>query len=410
MADPLIQAEMLMTRGRFADARKLLDEQAAHESGEQKRDNQVQFLLGLLDMQDKDYDGAIAHFHRVLVSEPNQVRVRLELGRAYFLKNDYANAQRQFLYARAGKLPKAVLTNIDRFLSAIRQKKTFTWTLTFAVVPDSNLNAGPATDTVSLYGLPFQLSPDARANSGVGLSADLGAEWSPRIGERTKWRLGAGLHRVQYRQTEFDDMTLSVYTGPHLTLKRWDINLLGNVARRWFGDRPYSISYGPSADVTYYLNQRLGLGLAASLSQVNYHLNPLQNGLNASVSGSFFLASSPSSFIRGGVTIGRQEARFPGYAYESRQVGLSYTRELPGGITVGLAPSVTFLNYDAALAAFTAPRRDRQYAAQVSVLDRKIVWFGLTPRIAYTVIRNNSNIALYTFKRNRFEIGLTSTF
>lgn len=408
--DPLLEAEQLVAQHKDEDARAILLRLEKQPSGDHARDNQVQFLLGLLDMNAQDYDSAIERFHRILVSEPKTVRVRLEMGRAYFLEGNYALAQRQFLYARAGKLPASVLANVDRFLGAIRQRKTLSYGLSFAITPDSNLNAGPATDTVSLYGLPFQLSPDAKANSGVGLSADASVEWAPRIGKRAKWELGAQLHRSQYLKTEFDDMTLALFTGPHLTLKRWDFDLLGNLARRWYGDKGYSKSYGPSLSTTYYATPRLGLGLATSLSQTDYDPNPQQNGLGWSVSPSFFYAPTPASFLRGAITIGRQDARVPAYAFKSRQFGVSYQREFAGGLTAGVSPTFTMIDYDAALAAFPAVRHDRQYAIQLSLLDRKIDFYGLTPRIAYTYIRNDSNLDLFRFNRSRFEVGFTSSF
>ena len=408
--DDLLKAEILINHGHTAAAKEILLALEKRASGGHAQDNQVQFLLGLLDMQDKEYGSAISRFRRILVSEPTAVRVRLEMGRTFFMMGRYADAQRQFLYARAGKLPKAVLVNVDRYLGAIRQRKTFSYGFAVAITPDTNLNAGPTTDTISLYGLPFQLSPNAKANSGVGLSIDANSEWAPRVGKRTKWRIGTQLHRAQYRQTQFDDMTLALYTGPQLTLKRLDLNLLGNVSRRWYGDRAYSTAYGPSADATYFLNPHLGVGLSINVSQIDYYLNPLQSGLGKSVGLSFFYTPTAASFVRGAVTVGRQEARVPAYAFDTRQYGLSYVREFGGGLTVGLTPSFTVINYLAPLAAFATARRDRQYAIQLSLLNRRIDFHGLTPRIAYTFAENKSNIELFRFHRNRFEIGFTSSF
>lgn len=408
--DDLLTAEVLITKNRFDEAKKVLLGLERKPSGERARDNQVQFLLGLLDLHDEDYDSAISRFRRVLVSEPGTVRVRLEMGRAYYLSGHYTDAERQFMYARAGKVPKSVRANIDRYLGAIRQRKTFSYGLSFSIAPDSNLNAGPATDAVSLYGLPFQLSPNAKANSGVGVVLDANMEWAPRIAKRAKWRIGAGLHRSQYSQTDFDDMTLGFYTGPHLSLKRWDLNLLGNVSRRWYGDRGYSKAYGPSADATYYVSPRFGIGLSANVSQINYDQNQLQNGLSSSLSLSSFYTPTTASYVRGAVTVGRQDAQIAAYAFDSWQFGMSYIREFPGGITASITPTFTTLKYDAPLAAFPVARHDRQYAVQLSLLNRRLDFHGLTPRLGYTFIKNDSNLDLYTFSRSRFEIGLTSSF
>jgi tetratricopeptide (TPR) repeat protein len=413
--DRLLQAEILITKNAFDEARKILTELAQKPYGERARDNQVQFLLGMLDIHDQDYDSAISRFRRILVSEPGAVRVRLEMGRAYYLSGRYSEAERQFMYARAGKIPKAVRANIDRYLGAVRQRKTFTYGFAIALAPDTNVNAGPATNAVTLYGLPFQLSPGAKANSGVGVMLDTNMEWAPRVGKRAKWRIGGQLHRSQYRQTDFDDLTTSVYTGPRLTLKRWDFNLLGNFARRWYGDRGYTRAYGPSADATYYISPRFGVGVSGAVNRVDYDQNLLQNGLGKTVSLSTFYTPTTSSYVRGAITAGWQGARDPAYAFDSWQFGLAYIREFPGGITASIAPNFTRLDYDAPLAGaetatFSGIRSDKQYAVQLSLLERRLDFHGLTPRIAYTFIRNDSNISLYTFKRSRFELGLTASF
>ena len=408
--DDLLTAEVWLTQNRVEDARRLLLALEKQPSAQQARVNQVQFLLGLLDMHDQAYVSAISRFRRILVSQPNMVRVRLELGRAYFLGHHYADAERQFLYARAGKLPVAVRVNIDRYLGQIREQKSFGWGFSLAMAPDSNLNAGPAIDAVTLYGLPFQLSRDAKANSGVGLVLDANAEWAPRLTRRLKWRIGGQLHRTQYGATTFDDMSVSGYSGPHLTLRRWDINLLGNIARRWYGEAGYSLNYGPSLDATYYLSARLGVGGNGSLSQTDYDQNPGQSGMAKTLGLYAFYTPTTSSYVRGAVTFGHQGARDGAFAFNSWQYGINYVREFSGGITLGVAPAFTQMDYDAPLLAFGKIRHDRQLTGQISLLDRRLSYHGMTPRISYTYTRADSDIALYSFNRHHFEIGITKTF
>jgi tetratricopeptide (TPR) repeat protein len=182
----VLAAEQAITANQPDRARALLEPLAARPSGNRRHDNQVLFLLGLIDIAEQDYDAAIARFHRVLVTEPGQVRVRLELGRAYFMAKDYEDAQRQFLFARAGRLPKNVIDNVDHFLNAIRFLRTFTYNFALSVAEDSNLNAGPATDSVTLFGLPSQLPPSSVANAGVGLAFDGSLEWAPRVGKKVR--------------------------------------------------------------------------------------------------------------------------------------------------------------------------------------------------------------------------------
>ena len=80
------------------------------------------------------------------------------------------------------------------------------------------------------------------------------------------------------------------------------------------------------------------------------------------------------------------------------------------GITLGVAPAFTQMDYDAPLLAFGKIRHDRQLTGQISLLDRRLSYHGMTPRISYTYTRADSDIALYSFNRHHFEIGITKTF
>ena len=69
------------------------------------------------DRQDVLLDEAIGVFHAMLVKRPDLVRVRLEFGRAFFLKGEDTLARRHFEQVLAGKPPAAVALNVNRFLT-----------------------------------------------------------------------------------------------------------------------------------------------------------------------------------------------------------------------------------------------------------------------------------------------------
>ena len=77
-------AKSLILRGRADEARSLLQDLAARYP----TSNDVAFLLGLLAVEAREYDSAVSLFRAILVRSPDAVRVRLELGRAFFLKRD----------------------------------------------------------------------------------------------------------------------------------------------------------------------------------------------------------------------------------------------------------------------------------------------------------------------------------
>ena len=78
-------------------------------------------------------DETIASFHAMLVRRPELMRVRLELGRAFFLKGEDGLAKHNFEQVLAGDPPDAVVRNVNRFLSRIRARKRWTMRLGMAI-------------------------------------------------------------------------------------------------------------------------------------------------------------------------------------------------------------------------------------------------------------------------------------
>jgi tetratricopeptide (TPR) repeat protein len=162
-------AQVLIANGRLDDAKKVLERRLAATP----EDSETLFLLATIATAEKDYDSAISLYRHILANEPNAERVRLELARAFFLKGDYDNADRQFRFARAGDVPDAVKANIDQFLSAINRQRQWTFNFSAALAPDTNQNAATSLTQVNIYGLPFALNANARRHSGIGVTGDV---------------------------------------------------------------------------------------------------------------------------------------------------------------------------------------------------------------------------------------------
>ena len=399
-------AKALMLSGRSADAQSILEPLASAYP----RSNDVAFLLGLLAVQGQDYDGGVDWFRAILVRNPEAVRVRLELGRAFFLKRDYENAFRQFQFARAGKLPPGVGASIDQFVAAIRRQKDWSYNFSFALAPDSNINNGTSSRETELFGLPFELSDDTRQRSGIGLAIDAGAEFAPSLSDSVRLRLGADIQRRQYRDTQFDDMTIALHTGPRLVLSGWDLSLLATGFRRQFGGRRLSEGMGARLEATHTGGARTAISLGVAGDQVRYPDYPLQDGRTWSAWGGVIRALTPASSVNGRIGVSRRTARTPELASWSGWMSAGYYRDLPGGFSIYAEPSYGASRYDSSDPFFGARRKDRILELQLAVLNRRIVYTRFTPRIALTFARRNSTIDLYDFRQRRLEAGVTSSF
>ena len=399
-------AQLLMTNGRLDDARKLLEVRlrAAPDDGE------TLFLLGTIAVAQKDFDGAISFFRRILVNEPGVERVRLELARAFFLKGDFDNAERQFRFARAGDIPDAVKANIDQYLSAINRLRQWRFNFSIALAPDTNENAATSLSQVNIYGLPFDLDAGARRHSGVGLAGDIGAEWSPQLADNIKARLGADAYRVEYGGGGFDDMTVSGFAGPQILFADWDFSILATGFKRWFANGPYVEGFGGKLAADIGITSNLLLGLSFGGQAVTYHALPAQNGplLSAQLQANYAWSPATLFSLQGGWS--RQQAAAAPYSYTAYWLGGGYSQDLPFGFSAGLQSSYAVTRYDAPLAGFGVTRADDALVLNFTLLNRRFDFDGFTPRFSWTFTDQHSNIALYRYDRSQFQIGVTSQF
>ena len=155
-------------------------------------------------------------------SRPGLVRVRLELGRAFFLKGEDSLASQP---------PPAVAANVVRFLSEIwarRARRRWNMHLGAALAPDTNIGFTSDEEIIYIHGLPFRRDVDDRTTSGVGVSVWTGGEYQHRLDDRLRLRIGGGLSRRDYAGGEFDQLFVSGHVGPRwLAGENTEVSLLG---------------------------------------------------------------------------------------------------------------------------------------------------------------------------------------
>ena len=401
-----VAAAILIESGRLEDAKLVL----AHVLQVTPNDNEAVFLSGLIDIAEKNYSSAIGKFRRILVSEPNRERVRLELARAFFLVGDYDNAERNFKFARAGSLPDDTKRIIDGYLAMIIRARKWSYNIGLALADDTNVNGATSVHTIDLYGLPFTLSDNARQKSGVGIAIDVAGEWSPLLWNNTKARIGGTIHRLEYAGHSFDDMTISAYAGPEFLFPRWQVDALVTSFRRWYGGEPYNEGISGRGVVSYALRPNLQLATALDLQTVSYRTATFQNGPVISGNVALSYTNSPSSLFRITVGTASQRANLAAFANNTYWMTLDYYRDLPFGFSTNLEPAFSWTRYDAPLAAFGVTRSDRTWAVRLDVLNRRIEYAGFAPRLSYIYVSQQSSIALYRYSRSQIQLGLTRQF
>ena len=423
------EAQTLMDAGRFMEALAVLKpliEREVVEGG-------TLFLYGLAALQASQQqevpeetreallDEAIAVFREILVSRPDLVRVRLELGRAFFLKGRDGLARRHFTLVLAGGVPRPVAANVYRFLSTMRARKRWTGYFGAAVAPDTNLNAASDSETIYIdFGgqrLPFQRQGDFGARSGLGLSIWGGGEYQmpDPHNERLRLRVGADAVQRDYSGGDFDQYLLAAHVGPRwLTGPRTEISLLGVAHRQWLGSRPYTDETGVRLELDRRLGPRLWVRGTVSARERDHHQGDFLDGPLTDFTANFAWVVAPTLRVHFTVGYERDHAMSVHYRNLSRWVRVGSSLALPLGFTLGTSAQMRRTYYEGSGRVHQVlngrQRLDRTRTFSISILNRGFTLLRFSPQLAFIHEARATNAQALDYDRNRAELRFVRQF
>ena len=415
------EARTLVEGNRFTEALSILRPLAPdHPDGPEQME--VLFLVGLAALgaaqhpetpasEQKDYlDEAIGAFHRILVAQPELVRVRLELARAFYVKGSDGLSRKEFERVLAENPPPPVAANIRRFLAAMRERRRWSGYVGMTMAPDTNINAASDEDVIYLLGrrVPFTVDEDAGARSGLGVVLWGGGEYEYPLSPAIRLLAGGGGSRTEYDGRDFDRTFLFAHAGPRwLVGNRTEISLLGSARRSWSGGDPQYRSLGGRFEMSHFLSRRVLVRTQSSYHQREHDEDIHLDGPRSDFSLTGFWQATPTMRLEATVGLTREQTESERYRNSGRLVGLGTSVDLPRGFTVGLNGQYRWTNYEGNWGDFTPfgeSRNDRTRTLSLSLYNRGFTIQGFSPKLVLTRENRKSNAQLHDYQKTRAEL------
>jgi hypothetical protein len=384
--------------------------QSADPQGEFDLGIERDFLAGMSSYAAKDYRRAEAVFRRILDRDPRLLRVRLELARSLFMENQDEQADYHLRLAAGEHPPRQVIRNIARFREAIRARRVWRFNFEVGLAPDTNINSATDKETVDIYGLPFQLDPSGRAQSGIGHFVAADASVRLNRERRIPIYVGAYGQYVRYHQHRFDDSYVGAEAGPEFQLAGGRLRATATGLSRWYGNRPLVSSFGGRLDYERLVGDNWNFSGSLLLRHNNYAQRRDVDGWDAAARISFNRPIGPSTLGSAWASIERNWANDPGQAFWREQLGVGILKEIGWGLRPQLSIDFTRQLNDGPLAPFDKQRRDWLLEGRFSLYKRNWNVEGFAPSLTLTVTRNLSTLTLYDQERVRGEIRVTKAF
>ena len=388
----------------------------------------IRFLLGLAAIEAARIPGvseanrevlldeAISSLLAILVDRPGLVRVRLELARAFFYKEEDSLARRHFERVLAGDVPDVVKANVQRFLSLIRARRRWTAYLGASLVPDTNIGGASGDETIyiDVFGveLPFTRSPEDLPTSGVGVSVWTGGGYEHPLTHRLRLRAGADLAHKDHAGRRFDDTRLALHAGPRwLADPRTELSVLANASRRWLGGSVERDAAEARIEAHRRLTDRVWASVHASWLDHDYRGGTGRDGplVDLLLSGTWRIR--PTVALSPAIGYSEQRTQSPRFSNRSRRLRAGISVALPRGFSMGGSAQVRWTDYpDYQFFGNRFEREDRTRTLSLSLHKRDFTLYGFSPQLVVTHERRDSNAQALDSVGNRAELRLVRQF
>lgn len=413
-ADQMLEeVQKLVLARRFDEARPMIAALAAVPS----LHFEVQFLTGYVAEQTGDYKHAESIFRAILVEDPKQTRVRLELARTLLAQGKTQAADHQFrLAAQADDLPPEITRTIRQVRSILRSKRTWTLNVDFGIAPDSNINNATGADSITVnFGpipLPLSLSKDARATSGTGITGSIDSNLRLPIAKNTALLVDFDAAGTFYRTHQFDDLAGEVATGLEFTLSpKLHVRAEGLVSQHDFGGTVISRQVGGKGGAEFNLSDSQRLGLQIDARHTTVFFDHGYDGWQVGGYATYERVVARSMIASASLYARRDGAADPAYANTEFGGLIGLGGELPKGFNFGISGGVSRAVYDAPSYFFSLdPRRDWRFNTRLTIGNRAIRLLGFSPTFTVSYARNASSIEYYRTQRLRFRFALARYF
>ena len=304
--------------------------------------------------------------------------------------------------------------NVAGFLGQLRRRRHWDFNFGAGIAADNNVNVATTARDIEIFGLPFQLDQSALKKSGYGLalSASGNYQWDI-VDDKVRLKVGGAVSDSEYKDRDFVDRQVQYYAGPRFLLdNNAEISVLATGAHRWYGGKDLNEAFGARIEGEKPLGSRFLLDGAISWQNQTY-LQPAYSAYSGPVysANGVLTYAQASGFLRGVAGVVRESTRLGPLSDTQYILGAGIFRHtLPLRFSAYVSSQVAVARYDDPIGAFGRTRHDIQVDTRVSLSNAKLAVGRFTPIVSYIHTDRFSNIPIYAYDRDRFEVGFSWVF
>ena len=390
-------------------------------------DHKSLFFLGVtsveqsLETEDEEtkqklLDLAVVSFRKILIDEPDQSRVRLELAHALFLQNKDDLAKEHFERVLASDPPPMVKANIIGFLNKIHDRRSFRGFYGFQVVRESNINSESDDNTIVLHSVLFTKDNyEPKAETGITFTGE--GIYRHSISDNVDFLTELGLTHTEFSGSEYDRTSFDFLPGFEYKLNnQTSLGLQGHFASNFNNSLP-NHKLGGRLRLQHVMNFRTNLDIQLDFGKRHYNSPEYSNHNSDEYELGFDVNHrlTPTLTFTGGVSVARTHVKNnPDLSNKNLQLATGISALLRSGFTIGFSVSNSKTTYKGQPGDLETKdglaRKDDLLILEASILHRNLTIWGFSPQLALIHVKLNTNAQASKYKNTLTQLTMVKQF
>ncbi|MGX2987468.1 surface lipoprotein assembly modifier [Ursidibacter sp. B-7004-1] len=373
-------------------------------------------------LRDKNLTDSVSAYRALHTKLPDNDFIRFQLAETLFYNQEFEAAKTQFerLRASEGVSPQDIVV-FDNYIAAINRKEEWSFSFGGTFLNDKNLaNSAKQGTQVELPngGVITYASP---RQTGQGISAWAGAnkQWSFSNGKYVAF--DSSLSTKYYWDNKYyNDVNAHLGLGIGYSDAKLNLSLTPYIDKRWYAGgvnstkslKQYSNTYGAVIDFSYWLNQKWKYALSYDFGYDMYDrltYSRQYNGPSHNLSNSMMFLPSAKQYWSLAVDTSKKSAKDETNSYERIGTRLTWGQEWGKGFVTSTTLGVGKRNYKEKTF-FGMKQKNQEYSASISLWNKNVHFWGLTPRLTFNYSKTDSNIAIYSYDKKQVLLNVTKSF
>lgn len=363
----------------------------------------INYAKALIQHSEGNFDIAIDSYKEVLSQQPGLANIRYGLAVALYQNKQFNSALSQFTKLKSETdLSLNVKQSIDQAITAINQQEDWQFSANFYFKREKNINNAPVNATKKWGNGVFIFQKPQKAN---GIHIDLAA--SKRFNLNDDWysRLRLNANGNYYiNNKRYNEMNLKAGLALGYQNKKWNTEIEPFIKKRFFSNKPYSTNIGAKMNIHHQVNKNFSVTNTASLAYEKFDERHHLNGQRQYFGFVANYQPNPKQLWFAGYGWLNSKAKYLDDSYTNNNVFLGWAQEWPKGISSKVVLSKNVEKHKGP-DFFNITRKDKRYHAQLSLWNRSLQFYKLTPRIIFSWNKTDSNHFYYDGRKD-FKVNL----